>query len=69
MLPLSWTQSLVWLGEMLLDNLIRPEDIDPCGRREPQPLGAAPGAPRASPARPDDPPPSPIPEARRAAAC
>ena len=39
-LPLIWTQSLVWLGEMLLDDLIRPEDIDPCGRREPQSLGA-----------------------------
>ena len=39
-LPLIWTQSLAWVGEMLLDNLIRPEDIDPCGRRQPTPLGA-----------------------------
>ena len=38
--PLIWTQSLVWLGEMLLDDLILPEDMDPCGRRLPAMLGA-----------------------------
>ncbi|MGB1621533.1 MAG: glycoside hydrolase family 15 protein [Synechococcus sp.] len=32
-LPLLWTQSLVWLGEMLLEGLIRPDDLDPCRRR------------------------------------
>ena len=39
-LPLIWTQSLVWLGEMLLEGLILPEDIDPCERRGPTTLGA-----------------------------
>jgi phosphorylase kinase alpha/beta subunit len=38
--PLIWTQSLVWLGEMLLERLISPEDLDPCGRRQPVQLGA-----------------------------
>ena len=32
-LPLLWTQSLVWLGEMLLEGLICPDDLDPCRRR------------------------------------
>lgn len=39
-IPLLWTQSLAWLGEMLLNGLLLPEDLDPCGRRLPQPLGA-----------------------------
>ena len=39
--PLLWTQSLTWLGEMLLAGLLHPEDLDPCGRRLPAPLGAA----------------------------
>ncbi|NDD44179.1 MAG: phosphorylase kinase [Synechococcaceae bacterium WB9_4xB_025] len=38
--PLLWTQSLTWLGEMLLSGLLLPEDLDPCGRRLPQQLGA-----------------------------
>jgi phosphorylase kinase alpha/beta subunit len=38
--PLLWTQSLTWLGDLLLHGLIEPEDIDPCGRRLPRPLGA-----------------------------
>jgi phosphorylase kinase alpha/beta subunit len=32
--PLLWTQSLTWLGDLLLNGLIQPADIDPCGRRE-----------------------------------
>ena len=40
-LPLLWTQSLVWLGEMLLEGLIVPADLDPCGRRQGQSLGSA----------------------------
>jgi phosphorylase kinase alpha/beta subunit len=39
-LPLIWTQSLAWLGEMLLEQLITPADIDPCNRRTPAALGA-----------------------------
>ena len=39
-LPLLWTQSLAWIGEMLLDGLIRAEDLDPCERRLPAKLGA-----------------------------
>ena len=39
-LPLIWTQSLAWLGEMLLEGLITPEDLDPCERRNAQGLGA-----------------------------
>ena len=39
-LPLIWTQSLAWLGEMLLERLITPADIDPCNRRTPAALGA-----------------------------
>jgi phosphorylase kinase alpha/beta subunit len=39
-IPLLWTQSLAWLGDMLLNGLLLPEDLDPCGRRLPQPLGA-----------------------------
>jgi len=39
-IPLLWTQSLAWLGEMLLGGLLLPEDLDPSGRRLPQPLGA-----------------------------
>ena len=39
-LPLIWTQSLAWLGEMLLEGLITPEDLDPCERRHSQGLGA-----------------------------
>ena len=38
--PLLWTQSLSWLGEMLLAGLLVPDDLDPCGRR----LPAMPGA-------------------------
>ena len=38
--PLLWTQSLTWLGEMLLDGLLCPEDLDPCGRRHASALGA-----------------------------
>ena len=38
--PLLWTQSLAWLGEMLLAGLLLPEDLDPCGRRLPAALGA-----------------------------
>jgi len=38
--PLLWTQSLTWLGDLLLNGLIQPADIDPCGRREPRPAGA-----------------------------
>ena len=38
--PLIWTQSLVWLGEMLLEGLITPGDLDPCMRRAPRSLGA-----------------------------
>ena len=37
--PLLWTQSLTWLGEMLLGGLLLPEDLDPCGRRLPTDLG------------------------------
>ena len=39
-LPLIWTQSLVWVGDMLLARLITPEDLDPCERRSPTTLGA-----------------------------
>ncbi|MFM9101181.1 MAG: phosphorylase kinase, partial [Cyanobium sp.] len=39
--PLLWTQSLTWLGDLLLEGLITPEDLDPCGRRLPAPLGAS----------------------------
>ena len=38
--PLLWTQSLAWIGEMLLDGLITAEDLDPCGRRLPARLGS-----------------------------
>jgi phosphorylase kinase alpha/beta subunit len=38
--PLLWTQSLTWLGDLLLNGLVRPEDLDPCARRQPAPLGA-----------------------------
>ena len=39
--PLLWTQSLTWLGDLLLEGLITPEDLDPSGRRLPAPLGAS----------------------------
>ena len=39
--PLLWTQSLTWLGDLLLGGLITPEDLDPCGRRLPDPPGTA----------------------------
>ena len=39
-IPLIWTQSLAWVGEMLLEGLITPEDLDPCERRQPARLGA-----------------------------
>ncbi|MDI9406057.1 MAG: glycoside hydrolase family 15 protein [Chitinophagaceae bacterium] len=39
--PLLWTQSLTWLGDLLLGGLITPEDLDPCSRRLPDPPGAA----------------------------
>ena len=38
--PLLWTQSLTWLGDLLLQGLLRPEDLDPCGRRHGADLGA-----------------------------
>lgn len=38
-LPLFWTQSLWLLGELLLDGLVKPEQLDPCGRRLPRQLG------------------------------
>jgi phosphorylase kinase alpha/beta subunit len=37
--PLLWTQSLTWLGDLLLEGLITPEDLDPSGRRLGTPLG------------------------------
>ena len=39
--PLLWTQSLTWLADLLLGGLITPEDLDPSGRRRPEPPGAA----------------------------
>jgi phosphorylase kinase alpha/beta subunit len=39
--PLLWTQSLTWLGDLLLEGLIQPEDLDPSGRRLGLPLGAS----------------------------
>jgi phosphorylase kinase alpha/beta subunit len=39
--PLLWTQSLTWLGDLLLEGLITPEDLDPTGRRRPVPPGAS----------------------------
>ena len=38
--PLLWTQSLAWLGEMLIEGLIEPGDLDPCGRRFQREIGA-----------------------------
>jgi phosphorylase kinase alpha/beta subunit len=38
--PLLWTQSLTWLGDLLLHGLISPEDLDPSGRRLGSSLGA-----------------------------
>ncbi|WP_041426298.1 glycoside hydrolase family 15 protein [Synechococcus sp. CC9311] len=38
--PLLWTQSLAWLGEMLIEGLIEPADLDPCGRRFQAEIGA-----------------------------
>jgi phosphorylase kinase alpha/beta subunit len=38
--PLLWTQSLTWLGDLLLQGLLRPEDLDPSGRRLGSSLGA-----------------------------
>jgi phosphorylase kinase alpha/beta subunit len=38
--PLLWTQSLTWLGDLLLAGLITPADLDPSGRRRPEPPGA-----------------------------
>jgi len=38
--PLLWTQSLAWLGEMLMEGLIEPADLDPCGRRFKAEIGA-----------------------------
>jgi phosphorylase kinase alpha/beta subunit len=38
--PLLWTQSLSWLGDLMLQGLLQPEDLDPCGRRLASPLGA-----------------------------
>ncbi|EDY39284.1 phosphorylase kinase alpha subunit [Cyanobium sp. PCC 7001] len=35
--PLLWTQSLTWLGDLLLAGLITPADLDPSGRRLPPP--------------------------------
>ncbi|MEB3166026.1 MAG: glycoside hydrolase family 15 protein [Cyanobacteriota bacterium] len=39
--PLLWTQSLTWLTDLLLHGLIRPEDLDPTGRRRPVAPGSA----------------------------
>jgi phosphorylase kinase alpha/beta subunit len=39
--PLLWTQSLTWLGDLLLHGLIEPDDLDPCQRRHAVPLGAS----------------------------
>jgi len=39
--PLLWTQSLTWLGDLLLEGLITPEDLDPSGRRQGTPLGTS----------------------------
>jgi len=38
--PLLWTQSLSWLGDLMLQGLLLSEDLDPCGRRLASPLGA-----------------------------
>ena len=38
--PLLWTQSLTWLSDLLLAELISPDDLDPTGRRRPSTLGA-----------------------------
>ncbi len=38
--PLLWTQSLAWLGEMLIEGLIEPGDLDPCNRRLSKVIGA-----------------------------
>ena len=38
--PLLWTQSLTWLGDLLLNGLITPDDLDPSGRRLGSSLGA-----------------------------
>jgi phosphorylase kinase alpha/beta subunit len=37
--PLLWTQSLWLLGQLLLEGLIQPADLDPCGRRQRRSLG------------------------------
>jgi len=39
--PLLWTQSLVWLADLLLAGLLLPEDLDPSRRRRRAPLGAS----------------------------
>jgi len=38
--PLLWTQSLVWLSDLLLAGLLLPDDLDPGMRRRRTPLGA-----------------------------
>jgi phosphorylase kinase alpha/beta subunit len=38
-LPLFWSQSLWLLGQLLLEGLVKPEQLDPCGRRIPSRLG------------------------------
>jgi phosphorylase kinase alpha/beta subunit len=38
--PLLWTQSLTWLGDLILMGLLQPEDLDPSGRRLGCSLGA-----------------------------
>ncbi|MCP9849616.1 glycoside hydrolase family 15 protein [Cyanobium sp. Morenito 9A2] len=38
--PLLWTQSLTWLGDLMLQGLLLPSDLDPCGRRQGRSLGA-----------------------------
>ena len=40
--PLLWSQSLWLLGQLLLEGLITPADLDPCGRR----FAATPGCQR-----------------------
>ena len=37
--PLLWTQSLWLLGQLLLEGLLEPGDLDPCGRRQPRQPG------------------------------
>ena len=38
--PLLWTQSLTWLGDLMLLGLLQPNDLDPSGRRLGYSVGA-----------------------------